>query len=156
MGFSYGGYLSALALARSSRFRAGVCGCPVFDLESWLHTSEISDPAQCGFADVRRATLDAASPSSVVERIEAPLLLLHGERDLAAPVAQSDWMYRALARRGREVGYVRYPGAAHRLMAAPEHQVDVLARVADWFARHLGDPAGEPPALAAVGSAAHA
>lgn len=153
MGFSYGGYLAALALARSARFRAGVCGCPVFDVESWLHSSEVADPAQYGFADLSRAALDAASPSSVVDAIEAPVLLLHGEADLAVPVGQSDWMYRALARRGSEVAYVRYPGAAHRLMAAPGHRADVLARVADWFVGQLGDPA-EPAERAATPLAA--
>jgi dipeptidyl aminopeptidase/acylaminoacyl peptidase len=142
MGFSYGGYLTALALARDARFRAGVCGCPVFDVESWLWTSETADPRQYGFDDVRRASLDAQSPSSVVERIRAPVLLLHGEDDLSAPVGQSDWMFRTLKRLGREVAYVRYPGSSHSLMSSvPGYQLDLLSRLVAWFNRYLGEPA---------------
>lgn len=135
MGFSYGGLMAAHALARTDRFRAGVCGCLVFDVESWLWTSEVGDPREYGFSAIERAALDAQSPSSVVDRIDAPVLLLHGEADLASPVAQSDWVYRALVRRGVPVAYVRYPHVAHTLSALVPG--DMLARVTAWFAEHL-------------------
>nr|MBA3276200.1 S9 family peptidase [Chloroflexia bacterium] len=35
MGYSYGGFMTAWALGHTDRFRAAVCGAPVFDLESF-------------------------------------------------------------------------------------------------------------------------
>lgn len=138
MGFSYGGYLTAWVLAHSDRFAAAVCGCPVFDLESWLATSN-EGPAEHGFGSTERKRLDARSPSSFAARIATPTLLLHGDCDPAAPVGQGDAMYRALERAGCPVAYVRYPGAGHALLEhSPAYAEDVLTRVAEWFEQHLG------------------
>jgi dipeptidyl aminopeptidase/acylaminoacyl peptidase len=138
MGFSYGGYLTAWALAHSDRFAAGACGCPVFDLESWLGSSN-EGPEEHGFSTTARERLDARSPSTFADRIATPTLLLHGDHDAAAPVGQSDAMYRALERVSCPVAYVRYPGAGHALLDhSPAHGEDVLARVVGWFERHLG------------------
>lgn len=153
MGFSYGGYLATLLLARTDRFAAGVCGCPVFDLESWLWMAGASEPTAYGFTDDGRIALDERSPSSLVHLISTPILLLHGDADVEAPVGQSDYLYRALVRRRRPVAYVRYPGAGHQIMkASPRYQEDVLRRVCDWFSTWLTASRGETSARAAVES----
>jgi dipeptidyl aminopeptidase/acylaminoacyl peptidase len=145
-GFSYGGFMTAWAIGQTDRFRAAVCGAPVFDFASFYGTSDIGHvfgPMQWG----RRPSDDPAwcaahSPASVAHRTRTPTLILHGEADQRCPIGQGEQMFVALLDAGCEVEFVRYPGASHLFQAGgpPEHRRDFLERTLGWFKTHLGEP----------------
>ena len=80
------------------------------------------------------------SPITYVRDIRTPLLLLHGEADLRANVAQADELFTALAYLGKEVMLVRYPGEHHgmRMAGKPSNRLDYDQRLIAWFSERLG------------------
>jgi dipeptidyl aminopeptidase/acylaminoacyl peptidase len=91
-----------------------------------------------GLAD-GRARLADRSPATLIERNEAPLLLLQAEADLRCPPDQSELVFAALRKLGRPVEMVRYPDESHLLVfvGRPDRRVDRIERIVDWFERHL-------------------
>jgi dienelactone hydrolase len=142
MGWSYGGAL-AMALARDdARVKAVVAGAPVADWIGLLGASNFPTTAwrYVGGAPWEdRATWDAASPVSWVERLRAPTLLLHGTEDAAVPFAQSLTLYRLLLALGVPCELAWYRGEGHTF-SSPVAVVDMLRQVLSWFARYLLAP----------------
>ena len=145
-GFSYGGFMTAWAIGQTDRFRAAVCGAPVFDLESFYGTSDIGHvfgELQWGCPPHEgRDWYAAHSPSTFADRVRTPTLILHGEADQRCPIGQGEQMFVALLKAGCEVEFVRYPGASHLFLTGgpPAHREDFLGRTLAWFRTHLGEP----------------
>lgn len=143
-GFSYGGYMTAWTIGQTDRFKAAVCGAPVFDFESFYGTSDIGHvfgELQWGAAPREGAAWYASrSPSSFAHRVTTPTLIMHGEADQRCPIGQGEQMFVALLKAGCDVAFVRYPGASHLFTSggAPAHRADFLGRVEEWFRTHLG------------------
>lgn len=142
-GISYGGYMTAWAIGQSDRFRAAVCGEPIFDLESDYGTSDVAwrglERHGGGPPHLEQEWYRTFSPSTYAHRIRTPTLVFHGEDDHRCPIGQSEQLFVALRKVGCETEYVRYPGGSHMFFAAgnPEHRVDFLERTLAWFERHL-------------------
>ena len=145
-GYSYGGYMVAWAITQTTRFKAAVCGAPVFDMEAKWGTSDIGysgNARQWGGAPwENRAFYDARSPSRFVQRVQTPTLIVQGEADERCPVGQGEQMFMSLLQLGCEVEFARYPGGFHSFprTGPPEHREDYLARILGWFQIHLGEP----------------
>jgi len=89
------------------------------------------------------------SPASHLDRVTAPLLVLHGEQDMTCPLIEAEIMFCGLRWQGREVEFVRYPGESHSFLRTGRLQtiIDAHERLLGWFDRHLrGEAAahGEP------------
>ena len=73
-------------------------------------------------------------------------MLLHWEGDLRCPIGQSEELFAVLKKLGREVVFLRYPGAFHTYVThAPSQRVDAITRTAEWFARWLREGAEAAP-----------
>lgn len=137
-GWSYGGYMACWIATQTSRFKAICAGACVSNLLSDYGTSDItmSDEWEYGGQPWKDAAhLLEHSPLQHVESVETPLLLVHGENDLRCPVSQSEELYIALKRLGREVYMIRYPNEFHSLRR-PIHRVDRYQRLLSWFDYH--------------------
>ena len=78
------------------------------------------------------------SPLFYLDRIETPLLIVHGEADTTVPSAQSDEVFVGLRRLGKEVEYAKYEGEGHSpLYWSYAHQVDFCGRMIGWFDKFL-------------------
>jgi dipeptidyl aminopeptidase/acylaminoacyl peptidase len=53
------------------------------------------------------------SPITYVDRIKAPLMVIHGARDPRVPVTEAEQLIEALRSRGREVRYIRLEDEGH-------------------------------------------
>lgn len=145
-GYSYGGYMTAWAIAQSDRFAAAVCGAPCFDLESMYGTSDIGH----SFGELQwggppweeRAWYEAHSPSTFAHRTRTPTLIIHGEADERCPIGQGEQMFVTLMKVGCEVEFARYPDGSHLFLRTgyPDHRCDVYRRLLGWFRDHLGGP----------------
>lgn len=149
-GISYGGYLTAWTISQTDRFKAAICGEPIFDLESDYGTSDVAfnglERHGGGPPHAEPQWYADHSPSTFAHRIRTPTLIFHGEADARCPIGQSEQMFTALKKAGCEVEYVRYPDGSHMffLIGPPAHRRDYLARTLGWFSEHLGGP--ETPA----------
>jgi dipeptidyl aminopeptidase/acylaminoacyl peptidase len=145
LGLSYGGFMVNWLLGHHpGRFAAAVAENPVTDLVSHFGTCDFATwigPTAVG-ARFPHEDPDAyrdGSPSTLIHRNKAPLLLLQAEADLRCPADQAEIVFGILRGLGREVEYVRYPDEFHLLVATgrPDRRVDRLERIVDWFTRHL-------------------
>lgn len=144
-GWSYGGYLSAWAVAQSDRFRTAIVGAGVIDIGAMALTTDTPDylPGYFGDPLANRGEYDAHSPIRHAHRIKVPVLILHGEEDRRVPLGQGQMLYRALKFNGTPVEMVSYPRAPH-WFHEQAHGRDVQQRVLGWLDAHLR-PAGEKP-----------
>jgi dipeptidyl aminopeptidase/acylaminoacyl peptidase len=145
-GYSYGGYTTAWAIGNTDRFKAAVCGAPVFDMESFHGTSDIGwHFGEWNFGGQPREAAEwyaAHSPSTFAHRATTPTLIIQGEADERCPLGQSEQMFVSLRRAGCEAELVRYPGGYHGFIREgfPEHRRVFIDRVLGWFKSHLGEP----------------
>ncbi|MEQ1801295.1 MAG: alpha/beta fold hydrolase [Gammaproteobacteria bacterium] len=114
LGLSHGGYNVLMALARwPDQFAAGVDFFGPTDLVWRLTAPAGENPnAEPGdreyFQRMVGKSIDEApelyrarSPRFLADRIQAPLLILHGEKDSVVRVQESEWMAEALKAAGR-------------------------------------------------------
>ena len=128
LGFSQGGVLSLLIAAYDGGAAAVVAYYPVTDFENWLEARGSGWGRRLVFCLIRlgfrrasgarsdadlQALLRRASPLRQVESIQAPVLLVHGDRDNSADVEESRRLAERLAELGRSVELLVIPGAGH-------------------------------------------
>jgi dipeptidyl aminopeptidase/acylaminoacyl peptidase len=141
-GWSYGGYMAALALSRTDRFRTGVAGAGFYDMVTDLGTEIASyvpgDEWMYGnfFEPRTQDILHQDSPIATVRNIHAPLLLMHGELDPVDTIGQTFELFRALQTQGVTTQLVVYPREGHELREEA-HIVDRLNRTLAWFDDYL-------------------
>src|SRR5262249_5698873 len=79
VGWSFGGYLSALALLkRPDVFKAAVAGAPVVD---WKDYDTVYTERYLGLPEENRSGYEASSLLTYASKLERPLLLIHGTAD---------------------------------------------------------------------------
>jgi dipeptidyl aminopeptidase/acylaminoacyl peptidase len=111
-GGSYGGYLTALALARASNlFAAGVDMHGVHDWNMELPTfSPNYDPRE--HAETARLAFES-SPISSVSTWRSPVLLIHGDDDRNVPFAETELLVDALRRQKVDFEQLVFPDEIH-------------------------------------------
>lgn len=140
-GGSYAGYLTAWIVGHTNRFKAAVAQRGVFDMTSWwgmantwrLYESEF---ASVPWEDPKLAW--EASPIAYAASIQTPLLLLHGQQDYRVGLGGVQTLFRMLKAQGKEVEMVLYPREGHEVTRSgePNHRVDHMLRILDWFDAH--------------------
>jgi dipeptidyl aminopeptidase/acylaminoacyl peptidase len=115
-GGSYGGYLTALALARNSDiFAAGVDFHGVHD---WNLEDNASDWKQGSFAEMDATTAKArsSSPIASIDRWRSPVLFIHGDNDPEVAYAQTPILAEALRAHGVPVEELIFPDELHAFL----------------------------------------
>ena len=142
-GYSYGGFMSSWIIGHDTRFKAAVVGAPCIDLTSMYGTSDIGvsfGERQWGgtLKDSTQVYLDH-SPITYADKVETPVLLLHGEADHRCPIEQSEQYFVSLRRLGKEVEFVRFPGCSHLFLRLghPKMREEYLARTLAWLDKYL-------------------
>ena len=139
-GLSYGGFMTMQALTLDpTLFAAGVNVAGVGDFGLWFR-----DPggrwveSRMGTPDDNPAVYDLGAPARRVDRIERPLLMLHGTSDVNVPYYESLNLADRLLRAGKDFEFVTYPGEFHYFHR--EHVLrDAWRRVHRFFRTHLGE-----------------
>jgi dipeptidyl aminopeptidase/acylaminoacyl peptidase len=157
MGHSYGGYATLGLVTQSQRFKAAISSAGFGDLVSSYQTLRSSEDAGrgggIGWAETGQGSMGGTpwqyrdryienSPFYVLDRVRTPVLLLHGEEDRTAPPPQSDAVFVALRRLGREVEYRRYANEGHSVRGL-ENLRDLYTAAIRWFETYLKGGAEE-------------
>jgi dipeptidyl aminopeptidase/acylaminoacyl peptidase len=132
-GLSYGGYLTALALARNSNiFAAGADQAGVHDWGGWIDGSSgqrVGTPRQ-------RAVAFAASPLSSIATWKSPVYLDAGDDDRNVPFAQSVTLANLLEAQGVDVTLHAVPDELHEYTVYA-HELDRFTRTAEFLESRL-------------------
>jgi dipeptidyl aminopeptidase/acylaminoacyl peptidase len=135
-GGSYGGYLTALGLARASDlFAAGV---DVHGVHDWnvviKNFAPTYDPQRQ--PDLARRAFES-SPLAFVKTWRSPVLLIHGDDDRNVPFSESVDLAEALRKQGVPFEQLVFPDEVHDILVH-SRWVEAYAAAADFFDRKLG------------------
>jgi len=147
MGYSYGGYATLMALAQNPRtFACGIDiagptdlarlieGFPAYwELELSYWYSYVGDPA----VKIDRDRMERVSPVNLADKIERPVLILQGGKDVRVPPAQSAAMIERLRQHGKQFEFAMLEDMGHS-MGYWAHHLFVLRRVEQFLADCLG------------------
>ena len=143
-GGSYAGYLTAWIIAKDHRFKAAFAQRGVYDLTTFMGEANawrlVPNYFGLPWEDEKVTKINANSPYTFVSDIKTPFLIKHGENDLRTGVVQSEMMFKSLKYLGKEVEYVRMPGATHELSRTGNvrQRIDRILRIYEFFERFIG------------------
>jgi dipeptidyl aminopeptidase/acylaminoacyl peptidase len=139
-GGSYGGYLTAHALARASDlFAAGV---DIHGVHDWSTGIRNFFPDYDPGPEIERRNFDA-SPLAYVSGWRSPVLLVHGDDDRNVSFTETVTLVEALRKQGVSFEQLILPDEIHGFLRN-ETWERVFGAVADFFDRHLKTKKGAP------------
>jgi dipeptidyl aminopeptidase/acylaminoacyl peptidase len=164
-GQSFGGYSVYGLVSQTQRFRAAVAMAGITDLPTLYGHF---DPAARGYPGIEHEKsenwaivqmgqwgIDARpdqdperfrrnSPIDHVDRVQTPLLMIHGEYDKRGQMSQAEAFFYALYREGKQARLLRYWGESHSLAQSPANVRNIYEETMAWFDRYLTPRAAEP------------
>ncbi len=143
-GGSYGGYMVLAGLAfHPERWAAGVELVGISSLVTFLENTapwrRAAREREYGSLDRDRRFLLEASPITHVDRIAAPLFIIHGANDPRVPVGEAEQIHAALTSRGIRCELVVYPDEGHGL-AKLANRLDAYPRAVAFLDEVLASP----------------
>lgn len=138
-GWSYGGFLTAMAVVRTGRFKAAVAGAAVTNWPSKVGTTDIRPFNESNFPGPLHQRPDpywVRSPVRYLKNAKTPTLVVHGEADPRVPVSQGMEFYLGLKAVGVDTDFVRYPRQKHAFHERA-FQLDLLERIVAWFGKYM-------------------
>jgi dipeptidyl aminopeptidase/acylaminoacyl peptidase len=141
MGQSYGGFMVLSAITEyPDLWRAAVDFYGIADFVtllartgSWRSNHRATE---YGHPDRDAELFARISPIHRVDRVQAPLLVLHGTRDPRVPIGESEQFVAALQERQKKVTYLTFDYAGHGFIRTDDRR-RVYREVADFFTAHL-------------------
>ena len=139
-GGSYGGYGSAQSLVRhNDLYRCGIIIAGIFDLETQKDRTDTRQWYAGGnYMDAAigddGTQLKAMSPIHNIERIRAPMLILHGTEDERTPFKGAEEFVEALKKAGKDFEYHWYPKEGHGNVKLG-NRIDEWRRIEAFLAR---------------------
>lgn len=139
VGWSYGGYAALQSAALDADlFKAIVAVAPVTDLESLREAARQYVNFKSVDAFIGNGPhVREGSPAQNVDRIKAPVLMFHGDKDLNVGIQQARLMEDRLRRVNKRVELVTYAGLDHQLDDS-EARTDMLRRSDVFLRKELG------------------
>ncbi|MDH3492314.1 MAG: S9 family peptidase [Acidobacteriota bacterium] len=137
-GWSYGGILTNYVITRTSRYKGAVSGASeaLFRANYGHDHYQMWWEIELGLPWENVAAWERISPFNDVAKITTPTLWIGGQNDWNVPILNSEQMYQAMKRLGRETQLVVYPGEFHGIRR-PTFQKDRFERFLGWFDKYV-------------------
>ncbi|MFL2124356.1 prolyl oligopeptidase family serine peptidase [Marinilactibacillus psychrotolerans] len=140
-GGSYGGFMTNWIVGHTNRFKAAVTQRCISNWISFYGTSDIGPhfvefQLQQDLSNMEE--LWRMSPLAYAQKVETPLLIIHGEEDLRCPQEQAEQMYIAMKKKGVETKLITFPKSSHGLsrMGLPNLRLERMDAISGWFEQH--------------------
>jgi dipeptidyl aminopeptidase/acylaminoacyl peptidase len=137
-GYSYGGYMTNVAITQTTRFKAAASGAGHSLIEAnvghdiyqqWYYW-------ELGLPWENHDKYSVVSPLLRAGNVKTPTIFLGGRIDWNVPILNAELFYQALQVQGIDSTLVVYPGVHHG--GWPEtFEKDYLTRVVDWFDKYV-------------------
>ena len=136
MGWSYGGYMAASALTKTTAFKAGIAGAPVTDWRLYdTHYTE----RYLGLPTVNAAGYEASAVLPSAGDLHGSLLLVHGMADDNVLFTHSTMLMQGLQAAGQPFDVMTYPGGKHGLVRMAQTGRHYYEMVLRFFERELAE-----------------
>ncbi len=137
-GWSYGGILTDYVITKTGRFKAAISGASETNFLANYGTDhyQYAWETELGLPWRNVDRWVKLSPWFQVEKITTPTLLLCGTDDANVPALNSEQLYEALRRLGRDTELVLYPGQYHGF-TRPSFLADRYERYLAWYDKYL-------------------
>jgi len=135
-GGSYGGYLTAMGLARASDLFA--CGVDLHGVHDWNleFSGTVNAENHAQQEEWARVAL-ASSPLADISGWRSPVLLIQGDDDRNVAFSQMVQLVEALRKQHVEFRQIVFPDEIHDFLTH-KHWLTAFQAAADFFAEHLG------------------
>ena len=132
-GWSYGGYMTLIAMTHSDRFKAGVAVAPVTD---WKDYDSIYTERYAGLVPQYEEAYKKGSPITYAANLKGHLLEVHGTSDDNVHMQNTMQMVNALITGGKQFDLQIYPRKTHSI-SGPGTRVHLFTRIRSHFHREL-------------------
>lgn len=141
MGRSYGGYMTlTLASRHPELWAAAIDMFGPYDLLAFLDRSPASSRAYwraaVGDPETDRELLVERSPSTYIDQVACPLLVIQGQNDPRVIEQESRDVVERLRAAGKEVSYLLFDNEGHDVLKY-ENRVRCYNAITEFFAQHL-------------------
>jgi dipeptidyl aminopeptidase/acylaminoacyl peptidase len=146
IGASYGGFMTQYLITKTDIFAASVSHAGISNITSYWGEGfwgfAYSGGASAGsFPWNNRQLYVEHSPLFHADRINTPLLLLHGSEDTNVPIGESIQMFKALKLLGRPVEFIEVAGENHSIQQY-DRRIAWNHAIYAWFTKWLKDDSG--------------
>lgn len=142
MGASFGGY-SALqsSIIEPDMFKCAIGVVGVYDLPLMFEEGDVAERSSgqrylTQVLGTNEAKLKAYSPSYNIDKLKAPVLIVHGGDDERAPIEQAESLIDALKKAKHPYEYMLLENEGHGFYK-PEHRAEYYKRVLAFLDEHL-------------------
>lgn len=141
-GGSYGGFMVLACLAFYPKlWAAGVDVVGIVNFITFLENTaayrRALREAEYGSLENDREFLEKISPIHSIEKIEAPLFVIHGANDPRVPLSEAEQVVERLRGVGRHVELLVYPDEGHGITKL-KNKLDAYPRVVEFLTVNLG------------------
>ncbi|HSJ74859.1 MAG TPA: S9 family peptidase, partial [Gemmatimonadales bacterium] len=142
-GWSYGGILTDHVIVKTGRFKAATSGASEVNYLANYGTDHYQKEweGELGLPWENTEGWMRISPFFQVAKVTTPTLILCGQEDANVPLLNSEQLYQALRRLGKETELVIYPGQNHGINK-PSYIKDRFERYIAWYDKYVK---GETP-----------
>ncbi|MDY6765645.1 MAG: S9 family peptidase, partial [Halobacteria archaeon] len=140
-GGSYGGFMVLASLTEyPDLWAAGVDRVGIANFVTFLENTgewrrELRE-AEYGSLDDDREFLEEISPINNIEKIKAPLLVLHGENDPRVPVGEAEQIVEKARKQGVPVEKLIFPDEGHGFSKL-DNRIEAYRKVVDFLNEHV-------------------
>lgn len=137
-GWSYGGILTNYVITKTDRFKAAISGASeaLYRANYGHDHYQLTWEQELGLPWENAEAWERISPYNDVAKITTPTLWMGGSDDWNVPILNSEQMYMAMKRLGRETKLIVYPGEHHGIRR-PSFQKDRLERYLEWLKKYV-------------------
>jgi acylaminoacyl-peptidase len=143
LGASYGGFMTMLLATKTDLFSASISHAGISNITSywgqgWWGYLYSGEASKNSFPWNNPKLYSDHSPVFHADKVNSPLLLIHGDADTNVPPGESHNMYTALKLLGKDVELIEYKGTDHQVFARDRrfHWWDTMLA---YFDMHLKD-----------------
>ncbi len=137
-GWSYGGILTNYVITKTNRFKAALSGASeaLYRANYGHDHYQLTWEQELGLPWENKDAWERISPYNDVAKILTPTLWMGGSDDWNVPILNSEQMYMAMKRLGRETQLIVYPGEHHGIQR-PSFQKDRFERYLAWMKKYV-------------------
>jgi dipeptidyl aminopeptidase/acylaminoacyl peptidase len=137
-GWSYGGILTNYVITKTNRFKAALSGASeaLYRANYGHDHYQLTWEQELGLPWENKEAWERISPYNDVAKILTPTLWMGGSDDWNVPILNSEQMYMAMKRLGRETQLIVYPGEHHGIRR-PSFQKDRFERYLAWMKKYV-------------------
>ena len=141
MGGSYGGFMVLACMAfYPDLWAAGIDTVGIVNFITFLENTasyrRAMREAEYGSLEKDREFLESISPINSIDKIRAPLFVIHGANDPRVPLSEAEQVVSKLKEHGRDAELLVYPDEGHGLSKL-KNRLDAYPKVVEFLEREL-------------------